>query len=104
MSELTIIRAGFSASNYFLIGLMAVLLVIIFVGFLNHFRTMYFENGEAASPDQRPARVSAWCLLPMWLALAPLLIMGLWWPPALWDHFQTIAQALQPAHLAEAAR
>jgi hydrogenase-4 component F len=81
---------------------MAVLLVIIFVGFLNHFRTMYFENGEAA--DQTPAPVSAWCLLPMWLALAPLLIMGVWWPPALWDHFQTIAQALQPAHLAEAAR
>jgi hydrogenase-4 component F len=102
LSELTIIRAGLSASNYFLIGLMAALLVIIFVGFLNHFRTMYFENGEAA--DQTPARVSPWCLLPMWLALAPLLILGLWWPPDLWDHFQTIAQALQPVHLAEAAR
>ncbi len=102
LSELTIIRAGLSTSKYFLIGLMAVLLVIIFVGFLNHFRTMYFENGEAA--DQTPAYVSAWCLLPMWLALAPLLIMGLWWPPALWDHFQTIAQALQPVHLAETAR
>ena len=71
-------------------------------GFLNHFRTMYFENGEAA--DQTPAHVSAWCLLPMWLALAPLLIMGVWWPPVLWDHFQSIAQALQPTHLAEAAR
>ena len=46
MSELTIIRAGLSASKYFLIGLVAVLLVIIFVGFLNHFRTMYFEDGE----------------------------------------------------------
>jgi hydrogenase-4 component F len=102
LSELTIIRAGLSASKYFLIGLMAVLLVIIFVGFLNHFRTMYFESGEVAS--QEPAPVSPWCLLPMWLALAPLLIMGLWWPPALWDHFQTIAQALQPVHLAEAAR
>ena len=102
LSELTIIRAGLSTSKYFLIGLMAVLLVIIFVGFLNHFRTMYFENGEAA--DQTPAHVSAWCLLPMWLALAPLLIMGLWWPPVLWDHFQSIAQALQPTHLAEAAR
>jgi hydrogenase-4 component F len=43
LSELTIIRAGLSASRYFLIGLMAVLLIIIFVGFLNHFRRMYFE-------------------------------------------------------------
>jgi hydrogenase-4 component F len=102
LSELTIIRAGLVASKYFLIGLMAVLLVIIFVGFLNHFRTMYFEDGGAG--DQTPARVSPWCVLPMWLALAPLLIMGLWWPSFLWDHFQTIAQSLQPAHLAEAAR
>ena len=102
LSELTIIRAGLSTSKYFLIGLMAVLLVIIFVGFLNHFRTMYFENGEAE--EQTPSRVSPWCLAPMWLALAPLLIMGVWWPPVLWDHFQTIAQALQPVHLAEAAR
>ena len=102
LSELTIIRAGLSASKYFLIGLVAVLLVIIFVGFLNHFRTMYFDDGEVENPTR--AQVSAWCLLPMWLALTPLLIMGVWWPPALWDHFQTIAQALQPAHLAEAAR
>jgi len=102
LSELTIMRAGLSASRYFLIGLMAVLLVIIFVGFLNHFRGMYFEEGQGG--NRMPARVSPWCLLPMWLAVAPLLIMGLWWPPSLWDHFQTIALALEPAHLAEAAR
>ncbi|HUA77609.1 MAG TPA: proton-conducting transporter membrane subunit, partial [Acetobacteraceae bacterium] len=102
LSELAIIRAGLSASQYFLIGLMAVLLVIIFVGFLNHFRNMYFVKGGVV--NQTPVHVSPWCLLPMWLALAPLLIMGLWWPPALWDHFQTIAQALEPVHLGEAAR
>ena len=102
LSELTIIRAGLSASRYFLIGLMAVLLIIIFVGFLNHFRNMYFEGGQTG--NRTPARVSRWCLVPMWLAVAPLLIMGLWWPPSLWDHFQTIAQALEPVHVAEAAR
>ena len=102
LSELTIIRAGLSASRFVLIGLMAVLLIIIFVGFLNHFRAMYFEKGENA--DRTPAHVSAWCLAPMWLAVAPLLILGLWWPPSLWDHFQTIAQALEPMHLVEAAR
>jgi hydrogenase-4 component F len=102
LSELTIIRAGLSASRYFLIGLMAVLLIIIFVGFLNHFRMMYFEEGQGG--NRTLAHVSPWCLLPMWLAVAPLLIMGLWWPPSLWDHFQTIAQALEPVHLAESAR
>ena len=45
-----------------LIGLMAVLLIVIFVGFLNHFRIMYFEDGESNDPDVRA--VSAWCIAP----------------------------------------
>lgn len=99
LSELTIIRAGLADASYLLIGLMAVLLVIIFVGFLNHFRTMYFEGGETAIG--RIAPVSLWCLLPMWLALVPLLVMGLWWPQVLWDHFQGIAHALDATATAE---
>jgi hydrogenase-4 component F len=102
LSELTIIRAGLAGSQYFLIALMAVLLIVIFVGFLNHFRTMYFENGE--TDDRKVSPVSAWCVLPMWLALVPLFVMGLWWPNLLWEHFQTIAHALDAATPAEAAR
>ncbi|WP_449256208.1 proton-conducting transporter transmembrane domain-containing protein [Bosea sp. (in: a-proteobacteria)] len=92
LSELAIIRAGLAKSNYALVGLMAVLLVVIFVGFLNHFRAMYFEEDEAGARTIAP--VSLWCLLPMGLALVPLLVMGLWWPQGLWEHFQQIAQAL----------
>jgi hydrogenase-4 component F len=102
LSELTIIRAGLARSHYFLIALMAVLLIVIFVGFLNHFRMMYFENGETDNKKVPP--VSVWCLLPMWLALVPLFVMGIWWPHALWEHFQTIAHALDAATPAEAAR
>lgn len=100
LSELTIIRAGLADAKYFLIGLMAILLIIIFVGFLNHFRTMYFEDGETVIGKIAP--VSPWCLLPMWLALVPLLAMGLWWPQILWDHFQSIAHALDATKVAEA--
>jgi len=99
LSELTIIRAGLASANYVVIGLMAVLLVIIFVGFLNHFRTMYFEDGEFSSNEI--VSVSRWCVLPMWLALIPLLVMGLWWPQALWDHFQDVARALDATKIAE---
>ena len=57
LSELTIIRAGLARSELFLVVLMAVLLVVIFVGFLNHFRGMYFEDGHQrqrkAAADQR---------------------------------------------------
>ncbi len=102
LSELAILRAGLAGGHYLLIALMAVLLVVIFVGFLNHFRMMYFEDGEDA--PAKPTRLGLTFLLPMALALAPLLVMGLWWPSVLWDHFQAIAQALDAAHGMEAAR
>jgi hydrogenase-4 component F len=69
-----------------------VLLIVIFIGFLNHFRTMYFNAGAAS--EDRPTPMSRWCVAPMWLALAPLVVFGFWWPSALWDHFMAAAQIL----------
>ena len=63
---------------------------------------MYFAKGSADNRKIEP--VSPWCLLPMWLALIPLLAMGLWWPNLLWEHFQTIAHALDATHSAEGTR
>jgi hydrogenase-4 component F len=102
LSELAIIRAGLLGSKYFLVSLMAVLLIVIFIGFLNHFRAMYFEEG--ADETEQATAISAWCVAPMWLALIPLFAMGLWWPHGLWDHFQSIAQALNPTPPTEALR
>ncbi|WP_438277079.1 proton-conducting transporter transmembrane domain-containing protein [Nitrobacter sp.] len=102
LSELSIIRAGLAEADYVLVALLAVLLIVIFIGFLNHFKTMSFDNGTVAERKVTP--VSAWCLAPMWLALVPLLVMGLWWPQTLWDHFQTIAHALTVVSPLEAAR
>jgi hydrogenase-4 component F len=101
LSELTILRAGLARSQWFLVGLMAVLLIVIFVGFLNHFRTMYFEEGR---PERKSMPISPWCLAPMWLAIAPLFVMGVWWPQALWDHFLGIAQSLATAAQTETPR
>jgi hydrogenase-4 component F len=67
-------------------------LIVIFIGFLNHFRTMYFDT-SAASGDQ-PAALSRWCVTPMWLALALLVVFGVWWPSELWNHFMAAAQML----------
>ncbi len=102
LSELTIIRAGLARSQYVVVALLAVLLIVVFVGFLNHFRRMYFEGGARSS--RKIAPVSVWCLLPMWLAVTPILVLGVWWPGAFWDHFQTIAQALAQASPMEAVR
>jgi hydrogenase-4 component F len=95
MSEFTIMRAGLKPSFSWAVYAMAVLLIVIFVGFMNHFRSMYY--GEAA-PDAAPSRgkVSAWCSLPMWLSLVPLLVLGLWWPAGIWTYLTSIAQTLSP--------
>lgn len=92
LSEFTIMRAGLSPSFSWAVYAMAILLIIIFVGFMNHFRIMYYEPGP---PDRLPVGgVSVWCRAPMWLALAPLLVLGLWWPAAVWDYLGVIAQSL----------
>jgi hydrogenase-4 component F len=94
LSEFTIMRAGLKPSFSWAVYLMALLLIVIFVGFLNHFRSMYYES--SANEEPSPNRLSAWCTVPMWLALAPLLIFGLWWPPALWNYLSSAARVLSP--------
>jgi hydrogenase-4 component F len=95
MSEFTIMRAGLKPSYSWAVYVMAILLIVIFVGFMNHFRTMYYtsSSGEPAPVG----RVSGWCAVPMWLALVPLLVLGLWWPSDVWSYLSSIAQSLSPA-------
>jgi len=71
---------------------MALLLIVIFIAFLNHFRVMYFTPAEREPTPARP--VSVWCVVPMWLAFVPLLVLGLWWPEAIWHYFGVIAHGL----------
>lgn len=92
LSELVILRAGLERGYDWAVYAMAVLLIVIFIGFLNHFRAMYF-NVETAG-DARPAAMSCWCVAPMWLALAPILVLGVWWPADLWNHFMAAARML----------
>jgi hydrogenase-4 component F len=95
LSEFTIIRAGLKPSFSWAVYVMAVLLIVIFVGFMNHFRSMYYSPAPAGCTPP-PGRVSAWCAVPMWLSLAPLLVLGLWWPASVWDYLTSIAFSLSP--------
>jgi hydrogenase-4 component F len=92
LSELTIMRAGLRPSFAWAVYLMAALLIVIFIGFLNHFRRMYYSSEGGADVPVR--RLNAWCTLPMWLALAPVLVLGLWWPGPIWNYLASIAHAL----------
>ena len=92
LSEISVLRAGLHDVNVWAVVVMALFLIVIFIGFLNHFRRMYFDGSTPVEPA--PVRVSPWCLWPMWLALVPVLVLGLWWPQPLWDYFMTVAGQL----------
>ena len=47
LSELVILRAGFERGYDWAVYVMVVLLIVIFIGFLNHFRAMYFNSDRA---------------------------------------------------------
>lgn len=115
LSEFTLMRAGLATANAWAVFVLLVLLIVIFIGFLNHFRLMYFAAPSAQSPavasheekaeisERRAAapvspatdvRPSLWMTLPMWLALLPVLVFGLWWPQGLWHFFETVAADL----------
>jgi hydrogenase-4 component F len=95
LSELVILRGGLERNHGWAVAAMIVLLIVIFVGFLNHFREMYFR--PAPQTGNRPPAISNWCITPMWLALAPLLLFGLWWPTGMWEHLSAIAHVLAGA-------
>ncbi|CAN7702719.1 hydrogenase 4 subunit F [Caballeronia sp. LjRoot34] len=96
LSELTLMRAGMASSNAWAVIVMLLLLIVIFIGFLNHFRAMYFETRPTADTGgtNSTVSVSAWMTVPMWLALVPVLILGMWWPQDLWRFFERVAADL----------
>jgi hydrogenase-4 component F len=92
LSEFTILRGGMSSENTWAVFVMALLLIIIFCGFLSHFWKMYFTKSDVVLSSQH--KISKWCIYPMVLALIPLLILGLWWPQELWNYFAQITLQL----------
>ncbi len=91
-AEFSTLRGGLATGHVLPVLIMVVLLIVIFIGFLNHFRVMYYESSIA--PAAEAGALSVWCTVPMWCALAPLLVLGLWWPEAIWNYFGTIAHVL----------
>jgi hydrogenase-4 component F len=94
LSEITIMRAGLKPSFSWAVYVMAALLIVIFIGFMNHFRSMYYQPPAEDAPPR--GILSVWNAVPMWLAFIPLLVFGLWWPADLWTYLTSIAQSLFP--------
>ncbi|MGH6890297.1 MAG: proton-conducting transporter membrane subunit [Rhizomicrobium sp.] len=96
LSEIAIMHGGMTHAYSWAVYLMAALLVIVFIGFLNHFCAMYYEEGCTVG-EAAPRAISAWCIAPMVLAVIPLVAFGFWWPNAIWSFLATIAHAVGAA-------
>jgi hydrogenase-4 component F len=94
LSEFTIMRAGMQPAFSWAVYFMAILLIVIFIGFMNHFRVMFYAAPVDVKPKQKQ---SAWCVAPMWVSLVALLVLGLWWPSGVWDYLNAIAIPHQAA-------
>jgi hydrogenase-4 component F len=92
LSEFTILRQGISGPYRWAAIVFVIFLIIVFIGFLAHFRAMYFDE----APEQPVSKLSGvfWRTLPMWLAFIPMLVFGLWWPHGFWDIFTKISRGL----------
>jgi hydrogenase-4 component F len=86
LSEIVIMQGGMAASFSWAVYVFAVLLIVVFIGFLNHFRIMFYAPRQSGG-ETIPQPVSAWCTVPMAIALVPLLAFGFWWPEQLWAFF-----------------
>jgi hydrogenase-4 component F len=92
VSEFTILRAGIGPGTTWAVWSMGVLLIVIFIGFMSHFRAMYY--GPVSPNAPAPVRPCLWCTAPMWLALVPLLVLGVWIPDRLWSYLGSVANVL----------
>lgn len=92
VSEFTIMRAGFGSISAWAAYAMLILLIAIFIAFLNQFRRMY--DKPIAEDGAPKGKLSAWMTVPMIMAIVPLLVLGVWWPHCFWSYFHLIAGQL----------
>jgi hydrogenase-4 component F len=79
LSEFTILRGGVASGQYWVTGLLALFIVIAFIGVMQQINRMVF--GEPAPTDSlAPPRM---LMITVWLALLPVLVLGVWLPEPL---------------------
>ncbi|MFQ5785382.1 MAG: proton-conducting transporter membrane subunit [Alphaproteobacteria bacterium] len=91
MSEFTILKAGLGATQYLVVGLLAVFIVVAFCAMMQHVNRMIF----GLSGNARPAATSpATCSAALILAAVPVLVLGVYLPTGFHRLLAGVAAAL----------
>ena len=91
VSEFVILKAGLASGQYFIVALLAFLLVIAFCAVMLHINRMAFGAPEQGA---RASAVPRSCKLTLALAAIPLIIVGIYVPAPLQDLLKAAANAM----------
>lgn len=91
VSEFVILKAGLGSGQYFVVALLAVLMVIAFCAVMLHVNRMVFG---VADQETRTVAVPYSCKVTLAVAATPLLIIGIYVPVPLYDLLRAAASAM----------
>jgi hydrogenase-4 component F len=91
VSELTILKAGFSSGHAVVVGLLALLIVIAFCAVMSHINRMVFSAPEGKTPA---SVIPFSCKLTLLVAAIPLLAIGIFIPAPFHALLQAAAAAM----------
>jgi hydrogenase-4 component F len=92
LSEFYILKAGISNSQYIIVGLLALFIVIAFFGIMLHINRMVF--GRPAVISER-IRLPISCVMALTLSVIPIVVFGVYMPSPLHDLLRLAANCLE---------
>ncbi|MGO8672593.1 MAG: proton-conducting transporter membrane subunit [Capsulimonadaceae bacterium] len=94
LSEFSIVRAGLEDGQFVIVGLLAIFIVIAFVGMMRHVNKMVFAPPADTGTESEKFTLPLSCRLALILAAVPVLVLGVYIPRPLDVLFQMAASAL----------
>ncbi len=92
LSEFSIIRAGIMAGHWVTVFFLALFIIIAFFAVMFHINRLVFGRPEL--PAKKACALPLTCKLSMILAAIPVLVLGLYFPPQLYELLKMAATAL----------
>jgi len=91
LSEIIIMQAGISAESYIIVAVYIFLLVLVFAGFMYHVSKMVFGKPTDGISKGEIHKLS---LVPMFVLLAIILVIGIFMPDELVDFLKDVARII----------
>jgi hydrogenase-4 component F len=96
LSEFSIFRAGLEGKDYVTVALLAIFIAVAFFGILLHVNRMVFGSPTPSSTETDRKPLPFTCVLTLFIAAVPVLVLGVYQPQALHVLLDLAAAQLAP--------